>query len=658
MQTSSPIRNQIQPVDSMAKPHAARLGLRAALLLILLVGAGLRLAGSQISPPGLSHDEVANWLIVQQIFAGQHAVYFTEAYGHEAGFHYLQAGTVVLLGDHALALRLPAMFAGILLISVTYILLRRLFGPAAALMAAALLAVLLWPIFFNRQGLRVNTLPVVSGLSAYFWWRAWQEGRWRWWGIAGILAGLSLYTYMAARAVPLFYALYLIYLLLFHRPHVKVRWRQVLLFWGLLALTALPLVLFLLRMPSAEFRISEIDAPLRALQAGDWRPVLANTLRFLGMFGFRGDPLWRQNVAGMPVFDPVMAALFYAGLGLAFWRWRDNRYAFVILWLLVGAVPSIVTIDAPSFIRISNSLPVVALFPALLMHSSSQLSTVFPQLSTVLGKNGLKMLLNSLWVLLILLHIDRSAEALFDTWPAQAEVQFVWQQALTDAGRAIDAAAVNGPVAIGGWSPDTMDLPTMQLSMRRRDIRLVYFYPQRTLIVPFSATGQPIRIVHPAILPLDAALAARLQAWGAPPQSPGSFTLYQLPALPAVQPQQPAAAEFGGQLRLLGYDWLPATPLDTLELVTYWQVLAPTAAPRRLFLHALTAAGEPVAQEDGLEAPAAYWQAGDLILFHHRLDVTGLPVDRLALGVYEPPLGPRLLLPDGRDSLLIPLPRP
>ncbi len=642
---------------------AERFGLRSiswrrlALLLILLGGAALRLGGSQISPPGLSHDEVANWLIVQRIFAGQHAVYFTEAYGHEAGFHYLQAGSVALLGDHALALRLPAMFAGILLICVTFILLRRLFGLYPALMAAALLAVLFWPIFFNRQGLRVNTLPVVSGLSAYFWWRAWQEGRWRWWAIAGILAGLSLYTYMAARAVPLFYALYLLYLLLAHRPQLKRRWRQILLFWGLMAVTSLPLVLFLLRMPSAEFRISEIDAPLRALQAGDWRPVLANTLRFLGMFGFSGDPLWRQNVAGMPVFDPLTAILFYLGLALAFWRWRDNRYAFVLLWLLVGAVPSIVTIDAPSFIRICNSLPVVVIFPALLMHSSSQLSTVLPQLSTVLAKNRLKMLINSLWVLLILLHIDRSAEALFATWPAQAEVQFVWQQALTDAGKAIDAAVASGPVAVGGWSPDTMDPPTMQLSMRRRDVRLVYFHPIRTLIVPSSETGQPIRIVHPTVLPLDAALAAQLQAWGAPPQVQGSFTLYQLPTPPTIQPQQPVTAEFGGQLRLLGYDWLPASP-GGLELLTYWQVLAPTTAPRRLFLHALTADGAQAAQEDGLEAPAAYWQTGDLLLFHHRLDVTGITVDRLVLGVYEPPAGPRLLLPDGRDSLAIPLPLP
>ena len=612
------------------------------------------MAGSRVSPPGLSHDEVANWLIDRRILAGEHAVYFTQAYGHEAGFHYLQAGSITVLGDNALALRLPAFFAGLLLVAVTFTLLRHLFGWEVALPAAALLAVLFWPVFFSRQGLRAITLPVVSGLSAYFWWRGWSSGKWLWWGNAGILAGLSLYTYMAARAVPIFYALYLLYLLLFHRAQLKTRWRQIALFLGLMLLVALPLTLFLLRTPSAEFRISEIDAPLRALRAGDFRPILDNALKFLGMFGLAGDPLWRQNVAGMPVFDPLTATLFYAGLALSLWHWRDTRHAFVLLWLFAGALPSIVTIDAPSFIRIGNSLPVVVLFPALFMHSSAHLSTVFPKLSTDRGKKALSIARNALWVLLLLLHIDRTAGALFSTWPTQEEVQFVWQAGLTEAARTLDETATNGPVAVGGWSPETMDPPTMRLSLPRRDLRLVYFYPGRTLILPAPQPGQTVRVIRPTVLPLDAAIESRLTAWGAPAQPDGAFTLYELPHLPAVQPQQRLDATFGDQLHLLGYDWLPGSA-GSLDLLTYWQVQSPNAGARRLFLHALAANGDPLAQDDGLDAPAEFWRAGDLLLFHHHLDSVEQAAV-LQLGVYEPPDGPRLLLPDGLDYVTIPLP--
>ena len=89
---------------------------RLLLVLILLIAFAYRVIGiTAVSPPGLEHDEVANWLIVQDILAGKHAIYFTRAYGHEAGFHYLQAGSITVLGDNALALRLPAFFAGLLL---------------------------------------------------------------------------------------------------------------------------------------------------------------------------------------------------------------------------------------------------------------------------------------------------------------------------------------------------------------------------------------------------------------------------------------------------------------------------------------------------------------------------------------------------------------
>ena len=46
-------------------------------------------------------------------------------------------------------------------------------------------------------------------------------------------------------------------------------------------------------------------------------------------------------------------------------------------------------------------------------------------------------------------------------------MQFVWQAALTDTAAYLDQAHELTPVAIGGWSPVTMDPPTMRLSMRR-----------------------------------------------------------------------------------------------------------------------------------------------------------------------------------------------
>ena len=642
-------------------------------VLILLLAASFRLYGiNNGSPPGLEHDEVANWLIDRTILDGQHAIYFAEAYGHEAGFHYLQALSIALLGDHALALRLPASFAGLLLIAIQYALTRRLFGNMVALLSTAFLSVLFWPVFYSRLGLRAILLPLLSGFSLYFWWQAWSmEGRGQdngklgrlfsarhvppallQFGLAGVFAGLTLYTYMAARSVPIFFVLFVLYLAVFHWPQFKRKWRGILLFGFLMAVIAAPLLIFLQSNPNAEFRITEIDAPLRALLAGDLRPVAENSLKIAGMFGFSGDPLWRQNIAGRPVYGPLLALLFYLGLLLALWRWRDERYAYLLLWLGVSATPSLVTVDAPSSIRMINGLLVVTVFPALFIHIIPTFSTKNRRLST-----GAAYLLA---LLVFVSHIWWTANGVFHIWSQNDEVQFVWQAALTDTAVYLDHVRDRGPVAVGGWSPDTLDPATLFLSMRSRDLELRYFgsdsmtTPVTTIVVPRSEIDSSARITRPVIRELAPGLEAQLVEWGAVPQDKGSFVLYEITEPVIVQSQYGMEAIFEDELQFLGFK-APGAGMNcsaqSCRLLTYWRVMAATTEPRRFFLHAVDETGSIVAQFDGLDAPAKYWKSGDLLVQEHFLNFEGdVPVE-LQLGVYQPPNGRRLFLPDGRDHI-------
>ncbi len=646
------------------------------IVLILLLAAALRVFGViGISPPGLEHDEVANWLIDRAILEGNHAIYFAQAYGHEAGFHYLQAISVALLGDNALALRLPAVYAGIVLVAVHFALMRRVFNVKLALLSTVILAVLFWPVFYSRLGLRAILLPLVSGISLVCWWKAWDLGNAGavvedslkpsrisqtsifWFGLAGVFAGLTLYTYMAARAVPIFYGMFVLYLALFHWSVVKRQWRGMLLFGLLLVVVAAPLGIYLQANPGAEFRVTEIDAPLRALAAGNLRPVLENSLKILGMFGFTGDPLWRQNVAGSPVFGPLLAILFYLGLAFALWRARDERYAFLLLWLGAAAIPSIVTVDAPSSIRMINGLLVVTVFPALVMHIIPSFSTARPQLSTVAAY--------LLALLVITTHIWWTAVDVFHTWPQNDEVRFVWQSALTETAAFLERSADSGPVAVGGWSPDTLDRATMFLSMQRRDLDMRYFgsdsttRPISTLIAPQHGAENKTRITRPAIREFAPDLEAQLAAWGAAPQTMGDFVLYELSGPIEVDPQYPMEAIFEDQLQFLGSSVVDGAENCTLQecrLMTYWRVIGATNESRRFFLHAVDEVGALVAQDDGLDAPATYWQAGDILVQAHYLKLeTAVPI-QLRLGVYEPQSGRRLTLADDSDAIPLPFP--
>ena len=616
---------------------------------LLLLGASLRLPGlNNGSPPGLEHDEVANWLIDQTILAGHHDVYFTDAYGHEAGFHYWQTLFVALLGDHVLALRLPAALAGLLLLAVSFALGRRLFGGQVALVSVGLLAALFWPVFYSRLGLRAISLPVIAGLALYCFWRGLEVSparAHRWLASAGVLAGLALYSYLAARALPFFFLAYLLYLIIWHRPVLHKRWRGILLFWLLFALVAWPLWQFLRLNPGAEVRVAEVRAPLDALLAGDLRPVWQNGWRILVGFGWRGDPLWRQNVAPQPIFAPVSGLLFYAGLGLALWRWRDRRYALLLLWLGMAISPSLVTNDAPSNIRMSSALLIITLFPALVIHILPRLSPTVRKLSTELR---LVML-----ILLIGFNLGRTSWYIGRVWPANGEVQFVWQAALTEAAAFLDAQPAITDVAIGGWTPATMDSPTMALTLRREDVQLRHFQPERAVVLP--AGHASAHILLPTALPLAAPLHTVLADAGLQTTQFDAFTWLELPAPATLAPAVPADLAFGDELRWLGYWPGPGcTGEDNCELVTLWQVEDAVGSPRRLFLHQLDATGQIAAQDDGLAAPASFWQRGDLIL--QLLQLPAGPGDELRLGVYDPATGVRLRDPGGADHVAFTLP--
>lgn len=647
---------------------------------IFLLAAALRLWALGQVPPGLAHDEVAHWLIARDVLAGNCAIYFTAAYGHEPLYQYAQAATVALFGDHWLGLRWPSVAFGLLGMAATYALVRRLFGASVALLTAAWLAVSFWPMFYARVALRAITLPFIAALCAYFLVRATgvEHGlqdadgsrRSRFarnprpgsvavmnWLLAGLFLGLSFYTYMAVYILPAILVTFLVYLFLVHSS-TPPPWSRILAFLLVAALVAAPIVTWLATHLDAVQRFSEVRKPLDRLLVGNpalvWRNLLAN----LKFFTIAGDPWPRQGIPGRPVFaDPISAALFYAGLLIAVWRWRDPRYGLLLIWLLGSLAPSVATSVAPSSIRDILGLVVAFIFPALALVEAGRWIENKWQVP--------RFLLPASCLLLLAPCLFLTVRDYFSLWPHNAVVRFDYQADLTAVAHRLDELPPETPVAVAGLSVFSMDGPGLELATRGHVRRVRLCDTRETLVVP---GGRDVWLFAPQVVPFDADLQERLLEWGATTENDesASFTAYRLSddttlrwalahlETTAALPDGAAAplpvsfgAQGGAALTFLGYEWLQQFPAPgaPLILLTYWRVEAPPSSPLKIFVHLLDGSGAPIAQHDGLGSPPDGWAAGDLIVQKHTVpfpaDVAPGPYS-LQVGLYDTVTGDRL----------------
>jgi hypothetical protein len=106
------------------------------------------------------------------------------------------------------------------------------------------------------------------------------------------------------------------------------------------------------------------------------------------------------------------------------------------------------------------------------------------------------------------------------------------------------------------------------------------------------------------------------------------------------QMQQPVGADFGGQVRLLGYD-LQRTEKE-LHLSLYWQALSAMNTDYKLFVHLFDPGTEKiVSQQDVLVGgdghPATRWVPQEVVSSQISLPLAGVPsgVYHLAVGLYD-----------------------
>jgi hypothetical protein len=351
---------------------------------IILLAAALRLWRLPTLPPGLWYDEAVNGVDVRMMLAGRGLpLYFIANNGREPLFIYLQALSVALLGYTPYALRVVAALTGILTVPAVYACARALWphgdnrDPWPALIAAAGLAVSYWHLSLSRLGLRAILLPLVSALAVAFFWRAWTTGRRRDFTAAGASFAVALYTYTAARLLPLVPLAFIVI-------EALIDWVRVArlpagsrraAFWEtwrtrLQGLAWLAAAGALLTVPLA---VAAWQAPAvvlgRAAQVSVFDTahpnLLANSLTVARGFYDAGDHNLRHNLPGRPVNDVLLAALFTLGWLAAFRRIRRPQNRLLLIWFGLMLVPTLFSTEAPHSLRAVGALPPLALLYGL-----------------------------------------------------------------------------------------------------------------------------------------------------------------------------------------------------------------------------------------------------------------------------------------------------
>ncbi|MBI5082211.1 MAG: phospholipid carrier-dependent glycosyltransferase, partial [Chloroflexi bacterium] len=462
--------------------------------LILLFAFSLRAYGLLSIPPGLTHDEAGHGHDAANILKGVAPIYFTVGYGREPLFDYVNSILIFFMGANILTLRFAAVAWGTITLALTYRLARTAFDRNTAIIALALMSVSFWQLATSRQILRSGMLPVEITVAVILFLKLNTKAQRREGAkknfllIAGlgIAIAASFYTYIPSRILWLIFPLTLItnYLLpITYRTHHAIR--NTLFAFLLAFLLASPLFLYLYQHPEAEQRIGMLNEPLTQLQNGDPSQLINNVREFFFAFFLNGhgDHFLAYTIPGHALFDPITAILFIIGLVILIQSPISNLQ--LLLWLLLGTIPSLITGPEAMTTRIIGAQPVIYIIPAIAINKLLVISN---------WRYAIRNTLYAFVSLFILSLFIATTRDYFFVWGQSPDVRAAYQSTTIAMIKNLDSPAVISTVyPSAAHDPYIAELITAQ-ETRWVDGRTAILIPNRStfkLLVPSSTPLHP-----------------------------------------------------------------------------------------------------------------------------------------------------------------------
>lgn len=361
------------------------------LLIIILIGAVLRLYHISTTPISLNPDELALGYNSYSLLTtgadewGNKTPISLKSFGDWKlpVYPIITIPAVKIFGLNEFSVRLPAAIAGIILIGLVYDVSLLLFkNKKIALISAFFMAISPWAVFFSRGAYEPNVAACLSMAGLYFFLKyVNNQGHRKYIAASAVCFGLTLFTYHAFLVIT---PLSILILIMFYFKDLK-NWKKlltggaILSLFGIVSLYSLSLgsgakisTVGVFNNPDVIYRRAErlrsdpenklIKKLLYNKESAVVYEIAQNyVLTFSPSFLFDGKTTKLFYSIGsfgyLYLLDGVF--IFFGLIGFAYNREKSGKLLFLLL--AVAPISSAITVEAPSITRLIQIVPLLAL---------------------------------------------------------------------------------------------------------------------------------------------------------------------------------------------------------------------------------------------------------------------------------------------------------
>ena len=336
----------------------------------------IRFFGLDSTPTGIIAAEDAFFRVAEQIrvdgWIGLSHDLLADA---PTGYAYILAIWTSVIGESAGTARLLSAVVSFASVGVFYLLANSLFNGRAALFGALLMSIGMWQLTYGRLALPVSFLLLAEVSALYLLFKASgamtnQSQRTRLFIASGVIVGLSVYLHFAALV------LVLGVLSLWARDYLsgaltpEVLGRRFVAFVIPILIIGLPFWTTLASSSETRDDVKGIliteTVPYREKEGvmDEMRHVTGSVLNTgRALVWSRGADEFGRG--GGRIIDPFTGLFSVIGLLVCVWRWRERRYAAMVVLFAVTAVGVGLTKEQGMFGRLTIGAPVVFAFAGI-----------------------------------------------------------------------------------------------------------------------------------------------------------------------------------------------------------------------------------------------------------------------------------------------------